>query len=109
MDAFTLRNEHALLQCLGRWVFLVSNLATGVRATFEMSLRSSRDNAEDGGGEMKKRAKIAVNRNESMSTDGRDIVNNKSETNVCEVLKTYLALIYFLGDCEMQDRKLCDI
>jgi len=88
----------------------VSKLATGVRATFEMSLRSSRDNAEDGEGEMKKRTKIAVNRNESMSTDGRNIVKKKrSKTNVCEVVKIYLALIYFLGDCEMQDRKLCDI
>lgn len=96
VDALTPRNEHALLQCLGRWVFLVSELTTGVRATFEMSLRSSRDSAEEEGGEIKKRAKIAVNRNESVSTDGRDIVNNKSKTNVCEVVKTYWAFIYVL-------------
>jgi hypothetical protein len=42
---------------------------TGVWATFDMNLRSSRDNATEGQAGMRKRTKMAVNRNESMSTD----------------------------------------
>ena len=76
--------------------------ATGECATVLMSLRSAKDKAMDGEGKTRLRTKIAVIRNESMSTDGM-FFDRKLKRNVCDARGTLASFLYELESCVIWD------